>query len=251
MNTELLIDLHKRNPRQGPGGAEQTEAALRLAKLPNGPLQVADIGCGTGASTLILAEYLNAQIVAVDLFPAFLDVLVAAAQNRGVAHKITTLAASMTELPFQEGSLDIIWAEGSIYHMGFANGIAYFKRFLKPGGILAVSEITWLTKERPEEISKYWNAEYPEIATAAEKMRILENQSFIIKGYFPLAESCWLESYYNPLEKIFAAFLAKHNSTDAKALVEAEKTEIALYKKYRAYYGYGFYIAQKSYGKIL
>ena len=242
---KLLIDLHKRNPRQGPGGAEATRRALRLAELPNQPLQVADIGCGTGASTLILAEQLNAKIIAVDLFQDFLDVLSAAAQNRGVAHKITPLAASMAALPFPKGSLDLIWAEGSIYHIGFKNGIEYFRRFLKPGGILAVSEITWLAKERPEEIQKYWNAEYPEMATAAEKMRILESQGFVIKGYFPLAESCWLENYYTPLEKTFAAFLAKHDSEDAKALVEAEKTEIALYKKYRAYYSYGFYIAQK------
>ena len=57
MNYDLLIDLHKGNKRQGPGGDEQTIQALQLAGLPGSsePLKIADIGCGTGASTLTLA----------------------------------------------------------------------------------------------------------------------------------------------------------------------------------------------------
>lgn len=247
MNYDLLIDLHKGNKRQGPGGDEQTKQALQLAGLMNTSqtLQVADIGCGTGASTLTLAEHLNAKITAVDLFEDFLDVLNADAQKRSLADKITTIAISMEELPFEENSLDMIWTEGAIYNMGFAKGVEYFKRFLKPDGILAASEITWLTKDRPEEIQQHWDVEYPEIATASDKIRILEDQGFILKGYFPLPESSWIENYYTPLENTFEGFVTKHDSEDARAIVEAEKTEIALYKKHRAYYSYGFYIAQK------
>ncbi len=247
MNYDLLIDLHKSNKRQGPGGNEQTKLALQLAGLMNSsqPLQIADIGCGTGASTLTLAENLNATITAVDLFQDFLDVLSEDAGKRGVADKIKTLAASMEELPFEEGSLDVIWAEGAIYNMGFAKGVEYFKRFLKPGGILAASEITWLTNERPAEIQQHWDAEYPEIATASDKIKVLEEQGFILKGYFPLSESSWIENYYTPLENNYEAFLDKHNSEDAQAIIEAEKAEVALYKKSRVYYSYGFYIARK------
>ena len=247
MNYDLLIDLHKGNKRQGPGGDEQTKQALQLAGLMNSsqPLKIADIGCGTGASTLTLAENLNATITAVDLFQDFLDVLNADAGKRGVADKIKTLAGSMEDLPFEEGSLDVIWAEGAIYNMGFAKGVEYFKRFLKPGGILAASEITWLTKERPEEIQQHWDAEYPEIATVSNKIQTLEDQGFILKGYFPLPESSWIKNYYTPLESTFDGFVVKHDSDDARAIIEAEKVEIALYKKHRDYYSYGFYIAQK------
>jgi len=58
----LLIDLHKEGMRQGPGGDAQTELALELARIDRkAPLKLADIGCGTGASTLLLAKHLNAQ----------------------------------------------------------------------------------------------------------------------------------------------------------------------------------------------
>lgn len=248
MNYDLLIDLHKANKRQGPGGDEQTIQALQLAGLTDSsdPLKIADIGCGTGDSTLTLADHLNAEITAVDLFQDFLDVLSEEAGKRGVSNKIKTLAVSMEELPFEEASLDVIWAEGAIYNMGFAKGVEYFKRFLKPGGILAASEITWLTNERPVEIQHHWDAEYPEIATASDKIKVLEEHSFVLKGYFPLPESCWIENYYTPLENTFDGFIAKHDSDDARAIVEAEKAEIALYKKHQNYYSYGFYIAEKA-----
>ncbi len=247
MNYELLIDLHKNNHRQSPGGEQQTKLAMTLAGLSktSEKIKVADVGCGTGASTLTLSESLNAGITAVDLSHEFLDVLKTKAEKRGLAGNIAPLVCSMDDLPFEKNSLDVIWTEGAIYNMGFEKGVSYFKRLLKTGGILAVSETTWLTQSRPEEITSYWDAEYPEIATAADKINILEKQGFVLKGYFPLPESCWIENYYTPLENGFNTFLAKHNSNEAKHIIDAEMAEIALYKKHRKHYSYGFYIAYK------
>jgi ubiquinone/menaquinone biosynthesis C-methylase UbiE len=73
---QLLIDLHKSANRQGPGGDAEPEKALSLAMIDRAaPLKVADIGCGTGGSTLLLARLLNAQIMAVDFLKDFLEVL--------------------------------------------------------------------------------------------------------------------------------------------------------------------------------
>ncbi|MXZ81060.1 MAG: class I SAM-dependent methyltransferase [Gammaproteobacteria bacterium] len=251
MNWDLMIDLHKRNPRQGPGSAAQTRLAIDFSGLSShvGTLKIADIGCGTGASTLVLAESLNAEITAVDLFSEFLDILVAQAGKRGLGDRIGTLPCSMDDLPFEEASLDAMWAEGSIYNMGFQRGIAYFRRFLKPGGVLAVSEMTWFTRERPDEIDAYWTNEYPEIATASEKIGILEEQGFAPVGYFPLPENCWTDHYYAPLQSGFDAFLARHGTAEASSIIDSERIEIALYERYRDYYGYGFYIARRMEGR--
>jgi methylase of polypeptide subunit release factors len=63
---QLLIDLHKQGHPPGPGGDAETEQALNLAMVDRtAPLKVADIGCGTGASTRVLAQLLNARITAV------------------------------------------------------------------------------------------------------------------------------------------------------------------------------------------
>jgi SAM-dependent methyltransferase len=246
MDYDLLIDLYKGTTRQGPGGQPQTMQALQLTDLLNSlhPLKVADIGCGTGASTLVLAAQLNASIVAVDLFQNFLDVLEQDAQRLGLSGKIQTLAESIDALSFEAASLDLIWAEGAIYNMGFEKGVTYLKQFLKPKGVLAVSEITWLTKKRPYDLEAHWNAEYPEIAMASEKINVLEEAGYLLKGYFPLPEACWIENYYTPLEQAFQDFLKRHDTQEARDIVDDERAEIALYKKHHAHYSYGFYIAQ-------
>ena len=244
---QLLADLHKGAKRQGPGGDLETRKAIHLAMLdPSVPLKIADIGCGTGASTLQLARQLNARITAIDFLPDFIETLKDHAENEGLTDKINPLACSMENLPFDDGEYDAIWSEGAIYNMGFEKGINNWRRFLKPEGILVVSEITWITGDRPSEIEKYWEAEYPEIATAASKISLLEKSGYSPLAYFVLPEHCWLENYYRPLQHRFKTFLDRHsNHEEAQAIIEAETKEIALYEKYKAYYGYGVYISKK------
>jgi SAM-dependent methyltransferase len=243
----LLIDLHKDGQRQGPGGDGESERAINLAQLDrNAPLKIADIGCGTGASTLTLARLLNAQITAVDFLQDFLDVLMRNAERDGVSGNITPLCASMDDLPFADGEFDVIWSEGAIYNIGFEKGVTDWCRFLKPGGILVVSEMTWLSTSRPDYIQQHWLGEYPEVDLASSKIAVLEKSGYSPVGYFVLPEHCWQHNYYRPMEARFADFLSRNgNSAAARAIVEAERAEIALYKSYKAYYSYGVYIARK------
>jgi len=244
----LLIDLHKQGHRQGPGGDTETELALNLARIDrHASLKVADIGCGTGASTILLARLLNkAEITAVDFLQDFLDVLNEEAKNSGVADRISTLPCSMENLPFADEELDVIWSEGAIYNMGFEKGVAEWRRFLKTGGMLVASEITWLTDSRPEELQQHWDNEYPEINTASAKISVLEKQGYSPMGYFVLPEHCWLDEYYRPIQARLDDFLSRNgNSQEAHEIADVEQKEIALYEKYKTYFSYGVYIARK------
>lgn len=153
----------------------------------------------------------------------------------------------MDDLPFKSQELDIIWAEGAIYNIGFENGVKIWKEYLKSGGYLAVSEITWLTSSRPIEINKFWMQEYPEIDTASAKIKVLEENDLTLEGYFNISQQSWLNNYYKPLEERFEEFLIRNkNSELANKVVEDYKAEIDLYKKFSNHYGYGFYIARKN-----
>ena len=243
----LLIDLHRHANRQGPGGETETKRAMELAGLDQPrPLKIADIGCGTGAASLLLARDLNAEITAVDFLPEFLDELQSRAQAHGVAEKIVTLECSMDALPFAAEEFDVIWSEGAVYNMGFEAGVLAWRRFLKPGGKLIVSEITWLSATRPPEIQSHWDSEYPEIDVASAKIGILEQHGYGPEAYFILPEHCWRDNYYLPIQSRLDAFLERHGrSEEARAIVEAEEHEIALYEKYSAYYSYGVYVAKR------
>jgi len=243
---ELLVDLHKEGHRQGPGSGEDTLRALSFTDFDgNSPLKVADLGCGTGAQTVALAKNLNGHITAVDLFPDFLQKLNEKAEKLGVRDKISTLQGSMDDLPFGEVEFDLIWSEGAVYIMGFEKGVKKWKHYLKPGGYIALSEITWITNTRPKEIEEHWNQEYPEISTASKKIKILEENGFSPVGYFYIPPSSWIENYYQPLEARVPAFLERHGHSKATIdIVEAERDEHQKYVKYQNYLSYGFYIAK-------
>lgn len=244
---DLLIDLHLAAERQGPGSREATLKAIALSGLESGrDLNIADIGCGTGASTLVLAEKLDTCVTAVDFLPAFLTRLEELAAAEELIGRVKILEASMDDLPFAEDSLDAIWSEGAIYNMGFENGVREWCQFLKPGGIFAVSELTWLTRERPSELEQHWLREYPEVATASEKLAILEGNGYSPIGYFPLNKQCWLDNYYLPMQDRFEQFLSRNNySESARAIVAAERSEISLYDRFSSFFGYGYYVAKK------
>jgi SAM-dependent methyltransferase len=244
----LLIDLHRDADRQGPGSEDTTRLALALSGLQGRHgLAVADVGCGTGASTRVLARELDARVTAVDIVPEFLEALRSRAGQERWAGRVDTVCASMDALPFGDDSLDAIWSEGAIYRMGFADGVASWRRLLRRGGILAVSELTWTSARRPEEIDAYWRAQYPEVGTASDKLSVLERAGFAPLGYVLLAERCWLDAYYRPMRARFPAFLARHGSSAAaRRIVDAEEREIALYERYRDHVGYGFYVARRA-----
>lgn len=245
---ELLVELYRPMSRQGPGSRRTLERAMDLAGLDSSMrLRIADIGCGTGAASIELAGRLDAEIVAVDFLPPFLDELSERAQAAGVDAAITTLEASMEDLPFGEDQFDVVWSEGAVYNMGFAAGVNAWQRFLKPEGVLVVSEITWLTAKRPREIDEFWQGEYPEIDVASTKIAQLERAGYSPRGYFTLPEADWEEEFYLPLERQLAALAGRYpDSVEVAQIIEAQEREISLQRTYRDFVSYGVYVASKA-----
>jgi len=244
---EYIIDFHLGGKRQGPGSDKETLKALSFINTANNKdLSVADIGSGTGAQTISIANNIDGKVLAVDLFPQFLDKVNENANKLGLQDKVLTMEASMDKLPFITNEFDIIWSEGAIYNIGFENGLRQWKPFIKEGGYVAVTEISWLSNNRPSEVHEFWTNAYPEIDTISNKTKVLEENGYSPVAHFILPNNCWLDNYYNPMEERFSSFLEKHaNSKAAKAIIDGEQKEIELYKKYGTYYGYVFYIAKR------
>ena len=73
--TALFFELFSGLPRQGPGTTVSTRRALGLVPDVGPRTRVLDIGCGTGAQTLVLAHSSPSHIVAIDNHPPFIDAL--------------------------------------------------------------------------------------------------------------------------------------------------------------------------------
>lgn len=254
---QLLIDLHIENQRQGPGSTFHTLQALALSRFETQKsLQIADIGSGTGASTLALLSHTQSKITAVDFLQPFLDKLIVRANidspNAMASGRLDVINASMEDLPFCAEQFDLIWSEGAIYNIGFKKGIESWRHFLKADGKMVISEITWLTETRPAQIEAYWQEIYPEINTASQKIDQIKEAGYRLIGYFELPSACWIDNYYLPLkqsiEQLEKRVLDK-SSERGESLVKLkalEQEEFTLYKKYHEYYSYGVYIMQKA-----
>lgn len=243
----LICEYFSGLERQGPGSPEATLKALGFVGTFNDESRIADIGCGTGAQTMVLARNVPGRITGVDLFPGFIDRFNADARKLNVQERVRGIVGNMEELPFGDEELDLIWSEGAIYNIGFERGMNEWRRFLKPGGHMAVTEISWLTDERPGEIERFWREAYPEIDTIPNKIARMQETGYALVAVFVLPESCWTEHFYVPQVAVQEAFLKKHAGNKvAEDFIAGQRHERDLYDRYKAYYGYVFYIGEKG-----
>lgn len=244
---EIFFEIHSGLPREAPGSPEATQRAYQTLPEPGQIHRIADIGCGPGAQSLQLAELSEAEIHAVDFHQPYIESLKQAAQEKKLEDRIFPLKADMNELPFDEHSFDLIWSEGAIYIMGMEKGLRSWRQFLRPGGYLVVSEITWLAMQAPERIQQFWNNEYPAIKTIGENIEILQKTGYTVLDTFILPPEAWWEGYYNPLEQRIENLKEKYQDVpEALQILTMEEREIDLFRRYGDYYSYVFYIAQLS-----
>jgi len=244
---ELFYEIFSNLPRQGPGSANSTIKAANLIKELPDDLEILDVGCGTGTQTIDLYNQIGGNIIAVDNHQLFLDVLMEKTRNLGLTENIKCLNADILKLGFIDKQFDLIWAEGSIYIIGFEKGLASFNQYLKPNGYVAITEACWLKPDPPDELKEFWKAEYPAITTIQKNLEIIDSLNYNVVGHFALPHSVWLDDYYNPLEQRLVSLRDKYKEDNkALELIEHIQREIDIYHKYYEYYGYVFYVMQKS-----
>ncbi len=242
----LICEFFLKLKRQGPGGQAETLKALSFIRGLSEKSVIADLGCGTGGQTMTLAQHVEGHITGLDLFPSFIDKFNGNAQQLGLQDRVKGIVGDMCDMPFSPESIDLIWSEGSIYNIGFERGINEWRKYLRQGGYLAVSENTWLTEKRPQEIEDFWQQTYPEIGTVASKVEQMQKAGYMPVATFVLPEECWTTNYYVPAAKAEEEFLAAYPDNETvKTFIGYLRQEEALYRKYGEYYGYVFYIGKK------
>ena len=245
--SQVFFEAQQGLPRQGPGGRESTLQALGMLKeLPSSP-RILDIGCGPGLQTLALAESTKGSLTAVDLHQSFLDELSSSAAAAGLSDFIQVVNGDMLNLSFNAESFDLIWAEGAIYIAGFQRGLESWKTFLKPGGYIAVTELSWLALNRPKEAVEFWSRDYPDMKSIEHNIAIMEDRQLELIGNFTLPEIDWWKDYYDPLEARLVELREKYSNQAATLeRIESCQKEIDLYRNYSESYGYVFYLGRKK-----
>ena len=87
--------------RQGPGSPEITLKALSFIDGLTERSKVADIGCGTGGQTMVLAQNISCEITGIDSWSGFINQFNQNAQNKNLPDRMKGIVGNMESLPFQ------------------------------------------------------------------------------------------------------------------------------------------------------
>ncbi|MEU9146507.1 bifunctional class I SAM-dependent methyltransferase/N-acetyltransferase [Streptomyces sp. NPDC048349] len=243
--TQAFFTLHHGLPRQAPGSDASTRHLLSLCgPLPERP-RALDLGCGPGRSALLLAAEAGAhgaEVTAVDLHAPFLEELRTAAGARGLAGRVRTVRADMGALPpaeFEDGSFDLVWAEGSAYTIGFDTALARWKRLLAPGGTLVLTECQWTVEEPSAGARAFWDEECP-LRSTAGNLAAAQAAGYRVLGVYHLPDSDWAE-YYGPLAERVEGHPGAGDAATAAALA-ATREELGVRARHGHEYGYTGYV---------
>jgi ubiquinone/menaquinone biosynthesis C-methylase UbiE len=243
--TAYFYEIHQDLPRQGPGSFESTRKAFSLlTDLPLNP-RILDIGCGPGKQTLDLCKLTSGSIIGLDNHLPYIEILRHKVFENRLTKRVSVILGNMFFLPFCKNCFDIIWAEGSIFLIGFKRGLQEWRGLIKKGGYIAVTEISWIRNNIPEELVTYWAEYYPAMQHVDDNLRIIEETDYQNIAHFIIPESDWWHDYYKSLEARFISLYDKYkDNNEMKALIKMEEQEIDMYRQYSDYYGYVFYIAR-------
>ncbi|MFE6040714.1 class I SAM-dependent methyltransferase [Streptomyces sp. NPDC056452] len=118
------------------------------------PGHIVDLGSGTGTGAIALAQrFAQADVTAVDLSPQMLRRLSNKALTLGLADRVRGVQADLNEgWPALDPS-DLVWAAASLHHMEDPDSVlAGAFAGLRPGGLLAVTEMDFFPRFLPDDI---------------------------------------------------------------------------------------------------
>ena len=236
----LFADMDKLSP------GDDGFSLYVLRSLPQHRFDVVvDAGCGAGRQTMVLASELDTPIQAVDSYQPFLNRLKRRAKEKGIAHLVCTHCMDMKDIPSVFLKIDLLWAEGAAYNIGFGNALTTWAKAIQPNGFAVVSELCWLRDEIPDSVREFFRSAYPDMQSVPQNIAIAEEAGYKIFNTYTLPREAWVEDYYDTLE-LRAKSLVSHSDAAVRAFAVETLREIETFKISEDSYGYVFYLLQRS-----
>ncbi len=200
------------------------QAFARVPHLDNP--RILDVGCGTGVPTVELARMSNGTIIALDSDRSVLEVLENKINGTNLAERIQIVQHNIELMSFPDESFDLIWAEGSIYTVGFRTGIEKWGTFLKQRGYMAVHD---------------------DSKDSDEKLAEIKSNGYDLVSYFHVSGEEWWLNFYLPLEKVVEQLKNQFiNVDEIMSVLEIEQKEIDVIRRDPESFGSVFFIMQKN-----
>ncbi len=240
---EGLIRLHQGLTRQGPGDTGFSKDLLkRLPPLPETP-RIADMGCGAGVASLMLAEQFGCPVKALDFSETFLEQLRISAAAQDLGHLIEPVLGNMENPGWPMASIDLLWSEGAAYAIGFANALKSWRPLLAPGGVAVISEMCYFDDAVPETLAEAMQEIYPDIKTESANQSLIQQAGFSLLETSRLPEQAWWDNYYGPLRGNIGKLRDTADLVLQQVISDTE-SEMDFFRQHGKQCGYSFYVMQ-------
>jgi SAM-dependent methyltransferase len=244
MNTPNPIDLFFADMDKLSPGDDRVSLYI-LRSLPEHRFEVVvDAGCGAGRQTFVLADELKTPIHAVDSYQPFLDRLRHRAKEKNLAELVRTHWMDMKDIPSVFPEIDLLWAEGAAYNIGFANALATWAKAIRQNGFVVVSELCWLRDKIPDGAMEFFRSGYPEMQSVEQNIATAEKAGYKIFNIYALPKEAWVKDCYDILEPR-ARSLVNHSDVAIRDFAVETLKEIETFRTAEDSYGYVFYIVQR------
>lgn len=228
--------------RLSPGSEETTLRVIDNVDLDrDDELNILDIACGVGTSTVLLANHFEKSTVeGFDMFEHYKNNLEEKIDENGLSDRVYAYQMDMRDPDFANEEFDLVFCEAAIEIIGFKKGLAEWKRLLKPNGYMIVSDVTWL-RNPSSESRQFWKNIYSEVDTIENKISQIRNLGYEFIDYVVVPKNDW-KDYHNGLEKNLNSL---SGDKSAKEFVNQIRKEIETYRRNTDDYSYVFYVMRK------
>lgn len=243
MQIQLLFNIQESLMRLWPGSFECTKKALSYIDNISDNTRILEISPVSSQQTKSLLDTCKScRVVAADMNEHFLDELDADFLGTGDYEKLTTVCASMDNLPFEQGEFDIIWSESLIFDMPFYDRISYWKKFAKPGGYVVLTDLIRFSDKPSNAAEAFRKKIYNSAGTYEERLCDIKSAGYEPVGFFKLSESLKAD-YMNRLDNYVKSLKEEYkNNPEAFLFISSLEAEIGRYTGLYDEYGLAYFI---------
>lgn len=241
-NLGALIHLFKETPRQGPGDFDLLKRMIAALNIGDDAPRIGDLGCGTGATAIELAEEYGATVVAVDKAKVFIDKLESQLSRIELTKgEVEPLVGDMLGADLERRSLDLIVSEGAAYNVGFADALESWRSLLRPGGGVVISECVWFGEEHPEEVAAFWAEAYSDMKTISAAIKEAENCGYRLVAAERLQAKAW-DDFYQALKERMRKLKDEANfEKNLAVVIDETKKEMSMMSHSYDHCGYCYF----------
>jgi arsenite methyltransferase len=132
-----------------PGGDALTRRLAHLAGVGPG-CRVLDVASGRGQTARLLASEVGAEVTGVELSPQSIAAARTEVEAAGLGDRVRFVEGDAEALPVPSGSFDVVVCECALcLFPGKAKAVSEIRRALRPGGVLALADVTAELDELP------------------------------------------------------------------------------------------------------